>query len=150
MLVLLLTFALFALLVAALAAGRISTLRIVRKRGPGGFAEFASRMGGDAVPHIVQKAVFDCLHEKLRGPFFPLLWLRIDFPIQPEDNLASIWGMDGQDVKDAIREISFKIGRTPPPVVGSDRKSLVTVRDLAEYVAQFPTIPDSGTPQMET
>ncbi len=138
--VLLFTSVLAILLGAVLAIGRIRLFRLARRRGSWGFEQFRSGMTADLIPDSLLRLVFDQLQEKLRGPFCPLLWLRIDFPIQPDDELST-WGMDREDVKDFIREMCSIAGRVPPASFGGDRHSLTTVRDLAEYLAALPPVP---------
>jgi hypothetical protein len=55
--------------------------------------------------------------------------------------------MDHEDVKEVIGDIGSKVGKRLPPAIGSDRRSLVTVRDLAEYVAQLPGNADRPSQQ---
>jgi hypothetical protein len=141
MAVLFIVLAVLVVLSAAGALWQIRMMRVVHKRGPGGFEDFARRMGGDYVPEIVQRAVFEHLRERLRGPALPLLWLRMDFPIQPEDDFGML-GIDHEGLEDAVREICSRIGAAPPSEVGSGRHSLVTVRDLAEYLTDLAKIPN--------
>lgn len=119
-----------ALAIATGIVSRIRLFRIARSRGAGGFEDFAARMAAGVVPQAVQRVVFDYLRA----------WVPRNFPLRPEDELGRICGIEDGDVYGAVAEIGSRTGRAPPPTFEFDPNALVSIRDLAEYVARLPEI----------
>ncbi len=118
--------ALFGIL-AALQVVKIA--RIKGARVGEGFEEFAARIAGRGVPEEVQREVV----AYIQGREFPR-----KVPVRPEDDLARVYGIVDEDVYDAVVRISAKAGRIPPSGIDNAVKGIVSVGDLAEYVAKLP------------
>jgi hypothetical protein len=121
------SFALLFSLVSIYLKSRLS--RLARQRQSEGLDASTVSFGSTGVPEDIQKAVLRAVQRAIG---------REDFPVRAEDNLSKVYGIVEDDVYDLVVEAGTATGRKPPSPPEFDLRKVVSVADLARFIAQLP------------
>jgi hypothetical protein len=106
---------------------RIRTRRIAASRRGESFETFRAELAGLGIPDDVAIAVYRKFQEWCSDSV-------PDFPVRAADGIAEVYGMVGEDLDEAAKELLAECGRVGPDR-GSDQ-TVVTIGDLAQFVAR--------------
>jgi hypothetical protein len=124
--------AFIAVLAIAGRLGRARVRRIARERAGEGFTDFAAHFAGQGIPREILLNTYDYFAECYS-------YAVERFPVRADDGLEDVYGIEDEDLAEAVGEILEKSGRRWFTESERPRWPRVeTVRDVVLYVAAAP------------
>jgi hypothetical protein len=111
-------------------ANAIRHRRIANSRRGEDMTTFLSLLHDESLPYDVAHIVYHRMQKYINS--------EAEFPVHPEDNLYSIFGIVDEDVDDLIVEVLAECGRRMPP--NAFESPPRTVRDVLDIIKICPTI----------
>lgn len=117
----------FSLLALVTVFQRLWFLRVKRKRKGESLCTFSRALPAKGHDTWVVRATYEEIFQQ------------VEAPIRPSDNVARFWGIDGDDLDDAVVRIARRAGRSTADFRRNPmRDKVITVADLISFIEHQP------------